>query len=222
MNAWLVQDALTLVNKSLLVSAVSVAAITDFRTQTIPNWLTYPTLVLAMVLAAAQSLFTWWKANELTVLKSVICVELATEHSASATVISDAQSTYRALGFSDCLLGAAVLFCVMGSMWLFNTTGGGDVKLAMGMGAILGWQLGLSALIWTYLSAGCIVVVMMCYRHAAARVSGLCFARLSRRVPSRRVPHYSRHEIRVCQKQIAMGPYFAVATILVLGGGALL
>ncbi|QDT54695.1 Type IV leader peptidase family protein [Caulifigura coniformis] len=61
-------------------------------------------------------------------------------------------------GFAASLLGAAVCGGLLALAWLAGALGGGDVKLAVLMGASLGWTEGLHALMWTFtLAAVCML-----------------------------------------------------------------
>ncbi len=114
----------------VLLPFMCVATMTDARRQTIPNWLTYPGIVVGLVLNAVLG---------------------AGRASAELPVT---QATFEGLmhgfwGFLTC--GALMVVCLV-----FFGVGGGDVKLLAMTGAFLGLDHGLEAMLWTFVVAAVI------------------------------------------------------------------
>lgn len=102
----------------LAASATLVAVWTDLRERRIPDWLTLPTLLLAL---AVRFGLAGWSGP---------------------------------LGLADGLLGLAVAFLVFFLLAVGGGMGMGDVKLMAALGAILGWERTLYALVFVSLAGG--------------------------------------------------------------------
>lgn len=173
----------------LALATCLVAAVTDWRQGRIPNRLTYGAMGLGIVLQ--------------TLLPRVI----------------DLEDSARSMGTAQSLLGLAVGFGAMLVVALISRGGGGDVKLAGALGAILG-----PASVVRVLGATCI-----------AAVTGTCLililtggtARVFRRqTPSRTLTasssdthnppaegDESRSPLR--STKVPLGPYFLLGVLLV-------
>lgn len=124
------------------------AAYTDIRWRRIYNWLTYPGILLALVLNAGGSLagrLGWVDSTQLE----------AWGH------IGLSQSI---LGLLSC--GLILVFCYV----LFDI-GGGDVKLLAMVGAFLGPEKGLEALLWTMVLGGALALVLAIWHVGALRLT---------------------------------------------------
>lgn len=64
------------------------------------------------------------------------------------------QSLLGGVNFSGSLTGFVVCFLCMLFPYQASGGGAGDVKLAATYGALLGWQVGLSVIVWSYMMAG--------------------------------------------------------------------
>lgn len=103
---------------ALAALASAVAIFTDLRARRIPDWLTLPTLALALL---ARSALAGWAGP---------------------------------LGLADGLLGFCVAFIVFFLLAVGGGMGMGDVKLMAAVGAILGWERTLYALVFISVAGG--------------------------------------------------------------------
>lgn len=117
---------------SLAAMATAVAVFTDLRARRIPDWLTLPTLLLALLLRWALA---GWAGP---------------------------------LGLADGLLGCGVAFLVFFLLAVGGGMGMGDVKLMAALGAILGWERTLYALVFISVAGG-VQAVVWAFRHSRLR-----------------------------------------------------
>ena len=140
----------------LLLGLLSVAAATDAVRHRIYNWTTYPGILAAL---ATNGLATAWAAAVGADPRS-FCPWL--------TWI-DAWDSF--FGFLVC--GAVLLVCFV----LFRL-GGGDVKLMAMMGAFLGVEQGVKAMLWTFVLGGCVGLIVLVWRVGPLRLAAAVFRHL--------------------------------------------
>ncbi|MCS7237389.1 MAG: A24 family peptidase [Thermoguttaceae bacterium] len=131
----------------VLCGFLLVAAYTDIRWRRIYNWITYPGTATALIFNAAASLLGrlgWVDAGQLEVWGHI-------------------GLTQSLLGFLSC--GVVLVVCYV----LFDI-GGGDVKLLAMVGAFLGPEKGLEALLWTMVLGGALALVVAIWHVGAWRL----------------------------------------------------
>ena len=131
-----------MISTGLLLSLVIVATITDIRSRKIPNWVMYPGLAAAL----AINLPTIALSEELVI---------------------DWAPTIGWVGWRDSLTGLTVCGLFMLVCFVFFGIGGGDVKLLTMVGAFLGLEHGLEALLWTLILGGCLGLTLLIWRVGA-------------------------------------------------------
>lgn len=119
-----------------LLALVVSAAVVDVRLKKIPNWLTYPAILIGVV---ANTWAGW----------------------------SDAAGRWSGLAAS--LAGFAVGFVPLLLAWLAGGIGGGDAKLMGAIGAIGGWKLAISALVYGFAVAALMAVIVMIRKRVTRR-----------------------------------------------------
>jgi prepilin peptidase CpaA len=121
---------------SLLLGLVLVAAVTDARRHKIYNWNTYSGILAAIWLNALGDLVVWWTSVDLSWLGWI--------------------------GTWPSLFGLLVCGLLMLACFVLFKIGGGDVKLMAMLGAFLGPERGLEALLWTFVlgAAGALIVLV--------------------------------------------------------------
>ncbi len=125
----------------LLLVLLLVATATDVSRRRIYNSITYPGIVIAVGLNAAGSIAVavgWSRPESLAPLGW----------------ISLSESSFGLLACGVIMLVCFVLFQV----------GGGDVKLMAMAGAFLGPQRGLEVMLWTFVTGGCLAIVVLVWR----------------------------------------------------------
>ncbi len=104
-----------------VVLVCAVAAVTDLAWRRVPNWLTYPGLLVGLV-----------------------------GNSASGLVPEAWRDGLDLIGWEASLQGLFVCGGIMLVCFVLFEIGGGDVKLLAMIGACLGWERGLEILLWTF------------------------------------------------------------------------
>jgi prepilin peptidase CpaA len=132
----------------LLLGLLAVATATDIRWHKVYNWTTYPGMLAAMTLNAAG-----------TVL--VRTTDLSPDRLASLGWI----------GLGDSLLGFVICGFVLLVCYVFFQVGGGDVKLMAMLGAFLGVERGIEAMLWTFVLGGCMGLIVLVWRVGAWRLT---------------------------------------------------
>lgn len=179
----------------VLVLTLVTAAATDFRNKKIYNWTTYPGFVWALILNV-------W----------------ATAGGTAAGIPEGAVLPVAEVGIAACLLGA--LACFVPMIFLRQITGGGagDVKLATVIGALLGAELGLKVIVHCYIIGGACILVGLIWRLGPITIAKSLWHRVGSVLLPGLVSRPSADESSVLKGRVALGPYFAAATVLVLTG----
>ncbi|HUE71735.1 MAG TPA: A24 family peptidase [Pirellulaceae bacterium] len=134
-----------MISTGLLLTLVAIAGITDIRSRKIPNTLTYPGLAAALAL----NLATIWFSDD---------------------SVRHWQPLIGWVGWRDSLSGLAVCGLFMLVCFVFFGIGGGDVKLLAMMGAFLGLEHGLEALLWTFILGACLGLSLLVWRVGIPRL----------------------------------------------------
>ena len=130
----------------LLLVLMAVVAWTDIARHKIYNWTTYPCMLAEMALNGLGDLLVW-------------CKFAAAEQLAP----------WGWIGFGPSLFGFLLCGCLLLTCFVFFHIGAGDVKLMAMMGAFLGPQEGLEALLWTFILGGCLGAILLIWRVGAWR-----------------------------------------------------
>ena len=128
----------------LLLGLVLVATATDLLQHKIHNWTTYTGILAALLISVLGELSG--VAGEDTWLG---CVSLAESFA----------------GLVAC--GLPMLVC-----YVMFRIGGGDVKLIAMLGALLGPEKGIEAMLWTFVLGGCTAVIVLIWRVGPVRLAG--------------------------------------------------
>jgi prepilin peptidase CpaA len=132
-----------MVSAALLFALLLTATVTDVRWETIYNWTTYPGILAALIGSGAASLFGL----------------------DSAGLLGTETPWWGFVPFADSLLGLLACGVVMAACYVFLPgIGGGDVKLIAMLGAFLGVQAGLEAMLWTFVIGACFAIVLLIWR----------------------------------------------------------
>jgi len=125
----------------LLLTLLAVAAATDLGRHKIYNWTTYPGMLAALALNGTGS--------------ALMRLELVE------------QSSLERLGWigvMPSLIGLLVCGFVLLVCYVLLRVGGGDVKLMAMLGAFLGPEKGIEAMLWTFVLGGCVGVILLIWR----------------------------------------------------------
>jgi prepilin peptidase CpaA len=126
---------------ALVVAFTLVAALTDLRWHKIYNWTTYPGILTALAINAVGSGTGLAQQPDQPWSRWIGWIGLADS----------------AAGFAACGFLMVVLF-------VFFRIGGGDVKLLAMLGAFLGLERGIEALLWTFVLGGAVGLTVLIWR----------------------------------------------------------
>jgi len=113
-----------------------IAAVFDLRSGRIPNWLTYPAIIIGLV---------------------------------GHGIIGGIHGKPDTMGLVGSAIGFTVGFFPLLLCWLAGGIGGGDVKLTGAIGALGGWRLVLGAMLYGFIIAAIMAVVVMIRRKIVRR-----------------------------------------------------
>ncbi len=142
----------------LLVGLLAIAAVTDLRRHKIYNWTTYSGILLA---------WAWNGAGEV----------VARSHPATASLLEELgwigleRSLY---GFLLCGVVLLVCYLIFGGQ-----ISGGDVKMIAMMGALMGPDYGMVAMLWTFVLGFCIAVSILVWRVGPWQLILICLRRVA-------------------------------------------
>ncbi len=126
----------------LLLALVAVASVTDLLWHKIYNWTTYSGIV-----AAFGSSTGGWAL-------------LATGHVTKKGL----EDWLGWISPQECLLGFLLCGSVMVLCFVLFKIGGGDVKLIAMLGALLGMEKGIEAMLWTFVVGACMALIVLIWR----------------------------------------------------------
>ena len=178
---------------ALLLGLLGVAAATDVARHKIYNWTTYPGMVVALALNAA---------GELLVRTTDVEPQWLDRYWGWIGLWQSA------FGFLAC--GLILLVCYV----LFKV-GGGDVKLMAMLGAFLGPDRGIEAMLWTFVLAGSMALIVLVWRVGPVR---LIVRALRQVLWTLRLGRWSRltpDERAQLQTRLFLAPSALVAAIIV-------
>ena len=120
-------------SSAVIVALVVTAAVVDLRCGKVPNWLTYPAILIGLlghaVVGYASGGGVWGGVEQ--------------------------------MGLAGALKGLAMGFFPLLLCWLAGGIGGGDAKLMGAVGALGGWRLVLGAMLFGFVIAGLMAVIVM-------------------------------------------------------------
>lgn len=122
----------------VLLILLVVATATDVRQRRIYNWTTYPGMLVAVGLNALGTLLLRFRVVDETVLDQAGWI-----------------------GVGPSLLGLLACGFVLLVCFVFLKVGGGDVKLMAMIGAFLGPDRGVEAMLWTFVLGGAAALVVL-------------------------------------------------------------
>jgi len=181
--------------------------ISDLRSLKIYNRVTYPALALMLLLSALVDL-QGIPATAMSLLPWPINQNVANARIWDFTSGAMAHSLWGGLA-----CGLALL-----PLWLTTGRGGGDLKLAVVIGTAIGPQLGLIAIGWTFVIGSAATLLWMMYRLGPLQAPLLLFRQMVGVLMPRLLPTPSPEMLQVLQRPIPLAGFFALGTLLALGG----
>ncbi|GAB5402139.1 MAG: hypothetical protein Aurels2KO_03700 [Aureliella sp.] len=171
-----------------VVTALVVASYTDICHSKIYNWTTYPTLQAGVAFA---------------------CLVSATRQ------LGHVPDWLGSIGLGSAIAGTLVCGTITFVAYLTSRGGAGDVKLAAGIGCLLGPETGLTIVAATYILAALFVLMTsFCSGRAGPLIVGLLRASSNRFFPL--CPPASSEQETELTKTIPLAGFFCMSTFIVL------
>lgn len=177
---------------ALVMGFLAAATVTDLRTHKIYNWITYPGILAGWTGHVMGTLLTaagWVDANTLEALGWV--------------------------GLADSLAGFLACGAVMLACFVVFQVGGGDVKLMAMMGAMLGSQRGILAMLWTFVLGACGAIVVLIWRLGPRRLLRLALRQVLWMVRLARFSPLSAEERAELRPPLYLAPCGLGAVVIV-------
>lgn len=128
-----------MIASACLYALLVVSAVTDFKYRKIYNAVTYPGILLALGLSGLG--------------------DLLQRH--STLPAEQVRSLIGPIGFGESLLGLLACGAPMLVCYVMFGIGAGDVKMMAMIGAFLGIERGIEALLWAFVLAGCLAIIAL-------------------------------------------------------------
>lgn len=176
----------------LLLLFVAVSAYTDLRRRMIYNATTYPGMAIALVINAFGSLV---------------------EHRGWAS--EQTQRVVGWIGLWPSVLGWLACGGILVVCFVFFHLRGGDVKLMAMIGAFLGPREGIEVLLWTFVIAAAIAVILLIWRFGAWQLMFQTWMRLSRAIRLRDLSQLASPPGSPLKTMLDLAPSALLALILV-------
>jgi Flp pilus assembly protein protease CpaA len=181
---------------------VAVCSYTDLRWARIRNTVTYPAILFALVIGAFD---TWF------------CRTAEFGISPLSGIPADRVSTYLGtVGLGASLGGAGLAFLIMVPVYRIAGGGGGDVKLATALGALLGPSGVVQAILCTYLAAGLAILVWLVLTLGPLKIGEWVFRKMGSYLAPMYIGPPPEEEYGVLKGRIRLAPFFAVGALAAL------
>ena len=177
---------------AMLLTLVGVATATDVLRHRIYNWTTYPGILAAIGLSAVGPLLRRGGVDEAWLRHWL---------------------GWQSMG--ECLAGLALCGSLMLVCFVLFRVGGGDVKLMAMLGALLGPQKGLEALLWTFVLGGCMGLCLLIWRVGAVWLVVRVVRQIGWTLRLGRWRPLSPEERAMLQPPLFLAPSAAVAVVIV-------
>ncbi|MBW3540091.1 MAG: A24 family peptidase [Planctomycetes bacterium] len=119
-------------------------------------------------------------------------------------------------GLEDAIVGFAVLGGLMLVCFVLFAVGGGDVKLLAMMGAFLGLERGVEAMLWTFVIGSIAAVAVLIWRIGAARIASKTIEHARLVLRARRWIPLTEKEREPLKRTLYLAPSALVAVCVVL------
>jgi prepilin peptidase CpaA len=177
----------------LLLGLLLVATVTDLLRHRIYNWTTYAGILAALCLNAAGA--------------AVL----------AGTDLEQPQLEWYVgyVGPAESLVGLAACGFLMLLCYVMLKIGGGDVKLMAMVGAFLGPQDGIEAMLWTFVLGMCLALIVLIWRLGPLSLAVRAFRQIVCTLRLGRFSPLSPDERRELQSPLFLAPCALAAVLLV-------
>lgn len=196
----------------LLTVLLCGAVYTDLKFRKIRNNLTYPVIILGLILNLAVSGMEVLRKPDGEVAGPTVVVD------DTNSVLDSRGMVLGGIGISESLLGGILCFGGMCLQFLVFGTGAGDVKLMAALGVLLGWYAGLEIWLCTMILAAMFAVMLLLVRVGYRSTLSLFFQNLGTLGTPvvAAVGESGDAAKRELKKRLPLAPFFAVSCILVI------
>ena len=181
-----------MVTTVLLLGLLAVATATDLARHKIYNWTTYPGILAALALNAAGEVGLRTSMEEAWLRQWLGWI-----------------------GLADCVLGFLACGLVLLVCFVLFKVGGGDVKLMAMLGAFLGPDRGIEAMLWTFVLGGCLGLIVLVWRVGPLRLTARVMRQVLWTVRLGRWSPLTPDERAQLQPPLFLAPCALVAVIVV-------
>lgn len=170
----------------ILVQTLCVVVCTDLHRRKIPNWATYPA-------------FAWG-------LGLNIIAAFSPQHAVSLG----------AVGWEQSMTGGFGMLALMFVLFSFSGGGAGDVKLSAVIGSLLGWDLSIDALLYSFVVAGGALLIYSIWMHGPLRLVKILFRTVGSKLLPLMIAAPDQTGRKLMKQKFPLAPYFAAGTALAL------
>lgn len=182
----------------LLLGLLGVATATDMWRQKIYNWTTYGGILAAFAINAAGEALARWAGADPRMLDRWLGF-----------------GKLHFIGLAESLFGFLICGFVLLVCFVFFRVGGGDVKLIAMLGAFLGPEKGIEAMLWTFVLGGCAGLIVLIWRVGPWRLLVRAVRQVLWTLRLRSWAPLSEDERAELQTRLFLAPSAVLATIIV-------
>ncbi|HUT08888.1 MAG TPA: A24 family peptidase [Thermoguttaceae bacterium] len=176
----------------VLLALILVASLTDLLRHRIYNWTTYPGILAAL------------------------CGNGIGEALLAAAKVEEGELQRLGwIGLGESLLGFLLCGFLMLVCFVMLKVGGGDVKLMAMLGAFLGMDQGITAMLWTFVLGACMALIVLIWRVGANRLASRVFRQAVYTLRLGRWSPLTDEERKQLQPPLFLAPCAAVAVVIV-------
>jgi len=176
----------------VLLALILAASFTDLLRHKIYNWTTYPGVLAAL------------------------CGNGIGEALLAAAKMEEGELQQLGwIGLRESFLGLLACGSVMLVCFVMLKVGGGDVKLMAMLGAFLGTEQGIIAMLWTFVLGACMAVIVLIWRVGAIRFAFRVFRQVVYTLRLGRWSPLTEEERKQLQPPLFLAPCAAVAVVIV-------
>lgn len=184
-----------MVSTICLLIPLSIAVVTDVRSQTIRNWTVYPGILCALALSGVAT----WTGHDMQ------------QGTAWHVQWWGTPDIWSALGG----LVTCGLIMLISYVFFAGGLGGGDVKLLAMVGAFLGTGQGLEVMLWTFVLGGALAVTMLIWQAGVVQLVVQLASRLKSMLRARCWLPLTDQEQKPLQVRLYLSPATMIAVLIV-------
>ncbi|WP_197167661.1 prepilin peptidase [Neorhodopirellula pilleata] len=168
----------------VVLALLATTTVLDLQFRRIPNWATYSAFVIGIGLNVIAHFAENWSA------------------------------WLGAVGLGSSLGGGLGMLAIMFVIFSLSGGGAGDVKLAASLGTLLGWDMILQAMLYSFIVAGAALACYAIWTIGPLELFIACFRSIGCRLaPGMIAPPPSQHRV-LLKKQFPLAPFFTSGVLI--------